>query len=217
MRDMVVLPRVGLKAMQLFVLPNLLQPGTNSPAESIELPLWNKTPVLFFGRMDSLKAPEELIRAAHLVKDFSRNHILVFAGPLGHGVDMFKELRGSGLDFVMLPSIPFDKTESFLKAVALRNGTYVTCSRAESLGLSLLEAYMAGLRIVATDIPAHRLILESNKFVSFYPPGQIVELAKELSNLNHRDLGSSAELDTRGMEDRFVQTWEAILSNRGIS
>ena len=63
------------------------------------LPAWVRTPVLFFGRMDSLKDPISLLNAFSLIEESRpRQFMLILCGPRSPEVAVDKELCSRGLN-----------------------------------------------------------------------------------------------------------------------
>lgn len=199
------------KKPKYVVLPNLMGAPSPNAAEG-NLPNWKARPVLYFGRMDKLKNPMELVRACQGIDNFNRRYLLVFAGPQSSEIDMHKELTASGLRHVLLPSIPFSKTSSFLKSISSIGGLFVSTSTAESNGLAVREALAAGLETIITDLPAHREVAAGHVGVKFYDSGDFKMLAALVEERFTRRESLSSEIDTRLVdEETFQRSWETIL------
>jgi glycosyltransferase involved in cell wall biosynthesis len=68
-----------------------------------------------------------------------------------------------------------------IQAALGRATAYVTCSRAEGFGLPLVEAFLRGCPVVASDIPVHREVCDMAAV--WFPPGEAERLAEVLANL----------------------------------
>ncbi|MBB2986755.1 D-inositol-3-phosphate glycosyltransferase [Terracoccus luteus] len=115
--------------------------------------------LLFVGRIQPLKAPDVLLRAAHEIvrRDPSRGarlRVAVLGGPSGSGLDRPTELvdlaRGLGIaDLVhFVPPVGRAELAQWYRAADL----VVVPSRSESFGLVAVEALACGTPVVAADV-----------------------------------------------------------------
>jgi len=111
--------------------------------------------VVTVGRLEHYKNVEALIdAAAHLPRDV--RVVIVGDGPARPQLEA--RVRARSLD----DRVSFRGRVSDLEVRRwLRTaGTFVTLSRHEAFGLTVVEALAAGARVLASDIPAHRELLE---------------------------------------------------------
>jgi glycosyltransferase involved in cell wall biosynthesis len=187
-------------------------------AASLILPAWSRLPLLFFGRMDSLKDPMALLDAfAVLEKKHSGRFMLVLCGPESPEIDIAEELRRRGTRHatVILPAVGFWAAHRLLLALAGIGGIFVSPSRSESFGLSAAEAISCGLPVVLSDIEPHRALVDNNPFF-LYPSGDHERLAERIAWLaDHRTEAKNALEPLRNnlAARAFMEDWQALLSH----
>lgn len=119
--------------------------------------------ILSVGRLEQYKNVEVIIRALQFIrKEISL--VIVGDGPIK------QQLLEVAQKLHLADRISFRKNVSTedLHRLLKSAKAYITMSRMEAYGLSLLEAVAAGLGIVASDIPAHRDLIK--KFDIQYVP-----------------------------------------------
>lgn len=159
------IPRLSSR---IHVLRNLVpwDISLNINESTFDIPKWHRTPILFFGRMDSLKNPTALMDA-FLMLDMRHpgEYMLLFCGPETSEFDMELELRQRSIRgfSVILPPIRFTMTDAFLKAIAGIGGIFVSSSRGESYGLSVAESIACGLPVLLSDIEPHKYLCDGDR------------------------------------------------------
>ena len=124
--------------------------------------------------------------------------------------------------------IPFCKATDYYHGVLPRDvpaiyhfsDLFLSCSRPiEGFGLPALEALACGLPSVLSDIPSHRDFDDADDFALWAPPGDSVQMAKQLAKL-WQDKDLQAHFRRRGPEvasiyekNRSLNRLEAVLDN----
>lgn len=194
----------------------------DSPTESkIFTPNWTRKPILFLGRMDSLKNPLELLDAFQIIKKQAPSeYMLVFCGPISSEIDIHKEILDRNLqrDAIILPPLPFSSCRDLLISIASLNGIFVSPSTAESFGLSAAEAICCGLPVVLSDIPPHsELVNHDSRFL--YVKGNSVALAQKIiaSFKDYHNLKDTVNLYRENLSAHaFLEDWQNLLTEIDI-
>lgn len=132
------------------VIPNGVDSSRVRDAEPIDI---GRPYVLSVGRLEGHKRVEKTIRAA-VIGDFQ----VVIAGEGHERHALEKSAAGTPVRF--LGRIGDDELYRWIRGAAV----VVTMSEREAFGLVILEAFAAGVPVVASDIPAHR------ETVAYGPP-----------------------------------------------
>ncbi|MBV8781230.1 MAG: glycosyltransferase [Phycisphaerae bacterium] len=163
----------------------------------------NGETVGFIGRLDPIKHVADLIEAAALLPDFrflifgegsDRNHLqhTIAKLHLGHRV----VLQGV-----------ISRPEDALQQIDL----LVLPSAAEGFGLVLIEAMVAGIPVVATDVPGIRDVVVNGQTGVLVPPADPSALAGAIRRvLEDRELRDRLVINgRRTVQERF--TWDRVL------
>jgi len=141
-------------------------------AESGDIPRQKRVPVAYVGRIEQIKDWKESVRVVqHVVKrnkgtDFFMVGRLIDEKP----EDLFRAISKAGLaDHVRwIPFIEYDRMPAFYQYIAANNGVYLTSSKGESFGMTLIESMACKLPIVACNLPVFQEVLEGGKFGKIY-------------------------------------------------
>ena len=165
------------------------------------------------GRMDVPKDHDTLLRAfARLARDRPEAHLVILGnGALERVLPERARALGIAARVRFVPTAP--RIASFL---ALADG-FVFPSLLEGLPVSLLEAMLAGLPAVASDIAPHVELLRDGETALLFRRGSDEQLAAAMGRL-HRDpalrarLGGAAQAEARRSFTTavIVPQWEAI-------
>ncbi len=135
------------------------QPGDRASARAeLELPQ-DAELVLFVGRIQSLKGPDVLVRAAAEMvrRDPGRRRrlmVAVLGGPSGSGLDKPRAMQALARDLGIadvvqfVPPVPRAELAQWFRA----SDVVAVPSRSESFGLVALEAQACGATVVAADV-----------------------------------------------------------------
>lgn len=138
------------------------------------------------GRLKARKGFLDLIRAVGMLVETGRGVSLVIAGTLNSASTTYfdelkREVRVLGLDHL----VHFDDSVSHDRIPWLLGGSdiVVQASHEEGLGLSVIEAMSCGRPLVATRIPGHMEIIESEDQAVLVEPGSPDRLALAIAGL----------------------------------
>jgi len=142
--------------------------------------------IISLGRFKTRKGFLDLIRAFALLKQGGRHIELIIAGSLnsasaGYLDEMRSLIAASGLsDCVHIEDVLTHDRVAWL----LSGGDIVVqASLEEGLGLAVIEAMACGRPVVATRIPAHTEIIDSDGVALLVEPGEPGEIAIALTSL----------------------------------
>lgn len=161
----IIVPSLQFKKDIMNEIPKLLQPKIlvfrnfipeNLVENNLELSkVFNKIPIAYIGRVDKLKNVEEVIEIfIKLNKKLGDNFLLIIVGPITKEVDLFKIINDKGIinRFIYIPPISFEKIPRLLNNIKVNNGIVISASKGESFGLSIAEAIVNGIPIIASHI-----------------------------------------------------------------
>lgn len=193
-------------ARRLIVIPNEVHPesdtGTDFPSlhelfgkKRSELDL-----VISLGRLIPIKGYHSLIAAFALV--YRRNHrarLLIFGeGPERARLESDVAAAGLG-DAIRLPGQTGASTSLLSEA-----DLFVMSSRFEGFPMALVEAFSAGIPVVAFDAPGVRDLVTDHRNGILVPQGDTEALADAISDLlSDRELRSQLAAGARTVVDRF--------------
>jgi glycosyltransferase involved in cell wall biosynthesis len=107
--------------------------------------------VLYAGRLEKYKNVQLIVGALPYLGDDVRL-VIVGGGPLSSELALLAADLGMASRVEFVGPVPWPAVYGWFRAA----NVFVTMSGRESFGMSLLEAHVAGARLVAADIPAHR-------------------------------------------------------------
>jgi glycosyltransferase involved in cell wall biosynthesis len=191
--------RFPVTAGKVEVIPNGVDPlefSTVAPMPGRE----RRRTVLAVGRLEPYKGTVRLVRAARFLPGDTD---LVLVGDGSDRQAVQAAVTDSGLDhrFQWYPSLSREELLAWYR----RADVFVSMSRQEAFGITLLEAAMAGARVVASDIPPHREV------AGYLPEGalSLVDLAANDHELAQAIIGAASEGPVTGAEDT-VPTWRDV-------
>jgi glycosyltransferase involved in cell wall biosynthesis len=141
--------RFRLRASKLRVIHNGIEPDEFLGGQPIPQ-ADDQTCVLFAGRVEGYKNTPALVRAVAMLPDVN----LVVVGDGSARASMLSAAASAGLGNRLrwLGGLPHSELINWYRTADV----FVSMSARESFGIALLEAAVAGARVVASDIPAHR-------------------------------------------------------------
>jgi glycosyltransferase involved in cell wall biosynthesis len=195
---------------------------TSKKSKKINLPKWERKPILFFGRLDKLKDPLSILDAFKILENRNKGEfILLICGPQTPEINIKEELlkRSLSNSSVILPPIPFASTEALLNAVAEAGGIFVSPSKSESFGLAAAEAISSTLPVLLSDIQAHVDLTQEYENIFTYPQGNIGQLVENIEKI-FKDYESS-RISTTLLRNafsakRFMDDWNELLKKLEI-
>ena len=192
-------------------------PRLPPPAESLALPAWRFPVFLYFSQINLHKNATEFIEAiAYLRQQLKTDALGVICGQLDPGyplMEVIEKNRARGW-IAVLPPVPFETSSVLMHLMRKSRGTFVSCSRGESFGLSAAESMTAGLPVILSDIPPHStLVAHRAKFL--YPLGDVPELAARMASVSAQYDELSAEcqaLSASFSDEKFICDWEELFA-----
>ena len=170
----IIVPSLQFKEDIMDEIPQLLQPKilvfrNFIPENLVEndygiTQVFNKIPIAYIGRVDKLKNVEEVIEIfVKLNRELGDNFLLIIVGPITKEVDLFKIINEKGIinRFIYIPPISFEKIPRLLNNIKVNNGIVISASKGESFGLSIAEAIVNGIPIIASNI--HSQLVENDE------------------------------------------------------
>jgi glycosyltransferase involved in cell wall biosynthesis len=137
-----------------------------------QIPKHNRVPIAYVGRIEQIKDWKESTR---IVQQVIRRRKDIDFYMIGRLIDerpeaVFREFSREGLagHVKWLPFIEYDKMPAFYNFISANNGVYLTSSKGESFGMTLIESMACKLPIVAADLPVFREVLGEGRFGKLY-------------------------------------------------
>jgi glycosyltransferase involved in cell wall biosynthesis len=141
--------RFRTRASKLTVIHNGIEPDEFLGARPTPLPD-DRTCVLYAGRLEGYKNTPALVRAVAMLPEVSL--VIVGDGAARDTVLSSAADAELGDRLRLFPGLPHAELIRWYRTADV----FVSMSARESFGIALLEAAVAGARVVASDIPAHR-------------------------------------------------------------
>lgn len=175
------------------------------------------TPIIFLGRLDSLKNPNELLKIVKLANDkLNDKFLLILVGNQKTDIninDQIKKLNITGR-VLLLPEIPFGSVNKLFHLIKINDGIFMSSSKGESFGLSAAEAIISGLPVLLSDIPCHKFLVQDNsKF--YYQQGNIQDAVNKLKSIinNYSSLKKECNsLSDKLIKNNFVKSFNKLLN-----
>jgi D-inositol-3-phosphate glycosyltransferase len=202
------------------------RPGTASAARTrLGVPP-DAVLLLFVGRLQPLKAPDVLLRAAALLDPALRERLVVavVGGPSGNGQDEPQRLRALAAELGLpvrfeAPSGP-DRLRDWYAAADV----VAVPSHNESFGLVALEAQACGTPVVATDVGGLRTTVRdgvSGLLVPGHDPGQwaaaLTKAVEQREVLSAGALAHASDFSWTSTAQGLLATYRAALRDRTAS
>lgn len=110
--------------------------------------------ILCAGRLEEYKNTHLVVAAMPLL-DQSMRLVIVGNGPAAKGLVRLADELGVASRVELAGAVRWPEVYGWFRAADI----FVTMSARESYGMTVLEAHVAGARVVASDIPAHRELM----------------------------------------------------------
>lgn len=144
------------------------------------IPKHSRIPIAYVGRIEDIKDWRESVKILKLVARKFKNIDFFMVGKLVEEKpkNIFDEFSAKGLTdhFKWIPFIEYDKMPLFYNFIAKNNGVYLSSSKGESFGMTLIESMACKLPVVVYDLPVFREVLERGNLGKIY---RTVEEASE--------------------------------------
>lgn len=198
-------------------------------AEKGDIPKQTRVPVAYVGRIEQIKDWKESVRVVqHVVKrnkgtDFFMVGRLIDEKP----EDLFRAISKAGLaDHVRwIPFIEYDRMPAFYQYIAANNGVYLTSSKGESFGMTLIESMACRVPIVAGDLPVFREVLDEGAFGKIYDSeeraaDQILSFSENREERESLVMRAHQHVKDNYTSAVFAEKWMALInmdSRRSLS
>lgn len=170
--------KMGVSKNKLVYIPNAIELEEFDLYKPDEIASSQEKTVLFVGRLTPVKGLHTLLRAIPLVLDKSTHCKFLIAGEGPLKEDLAKYIYQKNLqEHVYLLGV---QTGNDLIRLYKTSNVGVLSSYTEGCPVSVLEAWAAGLPVVATRVGGTKEIVEHGKNGLLVPPGNPKALAKAL-------------------------------------
>jgi len=152
---------------------NLPNPINRRFFEDIEnIPKHHRIPIAYVGRIEQIKDWKESKKVLQEVVKRRKNIDMFMIGRLidEKPEDIFRAFSRQGLasHIRWIPFIEYDRMPAFYNFISGNNGVYLTSSKGESFGMTLIESMACKLPVVACNLPVFHEVLEGGKFGKIY-------------------------------------------------
>ena len=195
-----------------------------SPAHAGDLPhlpAWSQRPLLYFGRLDDLKNPQEFLDVlVELEKRVPQRYVGVVVGPEVPGYGMDQRITAAGLRgrVVQMPPLAFTRTAVFLASWCKASGIMLSPSKGETFGLAVAESIAAGVPVVLSSLPEHAELVSADPRY-LYPLGDAAAAADGILAIDADYQGASETMRRyahRFSDDAFASDWTRLLAQLGF-
>ncbi|WP_082112995.1 glycosyltransferase family 4 protein [Pseudoxanthomonas suwonensis] len=206
-------------AAKITLLRNCVSPAY--AGDFPRLPAWAQRPLLYFGRLDELKNPQEFLDVLAELERRAPNHYFgVVVGPEVPGYGMERRIDAAGLRgrVVQMPPLAFTRTALFLASWCRAGGIMLSPSRGETFGLAVAESIAAGIPVVLSHLPEHSELISADAG-HLYPLGDIVAAAEKVIAIDTDYEAASERMYAharRFSDDAFVSDWVRLLVELGL-
>jgi len=154
----------------IIVIPN---PVNNDFFKDImDVPKHHRIPIAMVGRIEDIKGWRESVRILELVLKKRKDIDFFMVGRTIEDTpaDIYKEFSKRRMmgHLRWLPFIKYSEMPFFYKFIARNNGVYLTSSKGESFGMTLIESMSCRLPVVACSLPVFREVLEEGTLGKIY-------------------------------------------------
>jgi len=134
-----------------------------------------------YGRMDTWKNDAEVVAVFSEIARAEPRARFILCGDNLSEDRYFRYLSDAGLigRCRLLPSIPFEEVDGFLRQMVEARAVFLSCSRGESFGLAAAEAMSHGLPVLLSDVRGHRALVQSQDDF-LYPLYETARAAEKL-------------------------------------
>lgn len=179
--------------------------------------------ILHVGRMDyPVKGQDILVQAVFLCKKAGLNvHCTLMGGVYPYNEESFRDLQERVKDLGLTQEVSFHLNQLDVAEQMAKADLFVLPSRAEGLGLVILEAMASGLPVIASDTDGPRELVQDNENGLLFPVNQPEALAEKIGQLYRdpqradtlRDAASRWVLrfDVHEMKRQYYQLYEALV------
>ncbi|MCL2391240.1 MAG: glycosyltransferase [Oscillospiraceae bacterium] len=202
---------------KLFILPNFYFENVACVTPS---KIWDKTPIFYFGRMDSLKNTKEILEMFRSLKrERGDDYILVLAGTvIKDDLDLAKVAKALAIEdrLTYLPPVPFEKVDELLYTIKAHRGIFISSSTGESFGLSALEAMGSGVPVMLSDIKCHEALVDNDPDF-LYESGALDAAVSKIGMIeqNYDEFSGKVKLYSQKFNSaNFITSWKALMKQQ---
>lgn len=172
---------LGMPAGSFQVIPNGLDVASFAAAEPYEKLRQGEETLLFLGRLEPRKGPEQLLRAYLRLKVHRPGLRLIVAGE-GPERERCQDMVPVRLrsDVLFLGRVSDTGKRRLLRSCDV---FVAPATGGESFGIVLVEAMAAGTAVVASDIPGFRSVVTDGRDGRLVAPGQPDAIAEAVADL----------------------------------
>jgi glycosyltransferase involved in cell wall biosynthesis len=218
----------GADRRKIEVIPNGIEPARLDGILEQVRARWQRLPerrtVGFIGRIVPIKDVKTLLRAARLVCERGPDIEFLLAGPGNEDPDYFDECRKIAELLGLESKVQFLGLQQLLDVLP-RMDVLVLTSISEGLPLVILEAFAAGIPVVATDVgacrelvfgrtPEDRALGRAGRITKILSPQETADAL--LSLLKDPEVWRSASVAGRLRAERYYCMQTLIDSYRGL-
>lgn len=190
-------------------------------------PVVKSNRLLMVGQVVRLKRYEDAIRAFRLVKQHDTDLKLAIAGPF-HDAPYLEDLKQLIQSLGLAGDVDFLGPRLDVLALMRDSLAVVLCSRTEGLPWAALEAMVARAPVIASDIPAHREIIDPGQTGLLFPVGDPGALATALGGLladperagamtNRARTAVESKFSAQSMVAGLEKTYRRLLNMHSVS
>jgi glycosyltransferase involved in cell wall biosynthesis len=136
------------------------------------LPKRDRVPIAYVGRIEQIKDWKESTKIVQHVVRRHKNIDFFMVGRLidEKPEDIFRAFSRQGLTGHVrwIPFIEYDRMPLFYNYISSNNGVYLTSSKGESFGMTLIESMSCKLPVVACNLPVFHEVLGEGTFGKIY-------------------------------------------------
>jgi glycosyltransferase involved in cell wall biosynthesis len=204
-----VVTRLGRGSLnRVDFVPNWIEPlsccnGTNKQNASLTAIRRNSKTICAAGRLSPEKGFDVLLRAVSILRSEGKNAKCKIYGAGPEKANLVRLAR----ELNLISDVAIENPTSDLRKILPDFDVLVVPSRSESFGIIVLEAYDAGVPLIASDVPGLRCTVQHGATALLFPPGDHVSLAAKLRELfESPSLGES--LATKGR--RYLESYASL-------
>ena len=179
----------------IFVLPNCIDKIFFEEHKFKFSKILSK-PILWVGRLDSLKNWSELLKIFKILIESIKNinfELVVVGGYKSNKVDIdnFKySLEKYELidKIIWLPYVNYDYMPKLYKMVSHRDGFFISTSKSESFGMTVAESMASKCPIITSNIDAYIELLDEGKGGFIYKLGNIYDALDKINILINNNI-----------------------------
>ncbi|MFQ5351155.1 MAG: glycosyltransferase family 4 protein, partial [Thermoanaerobaculia bacterium] len=164
--------------------------------------------VVFVGRLIANKGPDAALAAFGAVQYPGARLTFVGDGPMRRSLEEAAQRIG--------PDIRFMGNIGDVAPVLNEADILIRPSQTEGQSLAILEAMAAGVCVLATDISAHRELLDGGRCGELAIPGDRMDLAVRLRRLL-QDEASRRRIASAARQRAAAYTWEECAAGTGLA